>query len=129
MLVVLPLLVAVSGFYSWNYWRIDRELSAIRADLILVDTIDMPYAFNFIDNDPFYRERPLRMLVAKIELPMLDKLCAIGTVHLYRAKTPFDTSEAQRAAELPALIQQLLDPQTWRQRGCRLVDARGQPLP
>ena len=129
MLAVLPFLVAVSGFYSWNYWRIDRELSAIRADLILVDTIDMPYAFNFIDNDPFYRERPLRMLVAKIELPMLDKLCAIGTVHLYRAKTPFDSSEAQRAAELPVLIQQLLDPQTWRQRGCRLVDARGQPLP
>ena len=69
------------------------------------------------------------MMVAKIELPMLDTLCAIGTVHLYRAKTPFDTSDAQRSAEMPELIKTLLDPQTWREKGCRLVDARGQPLP
>jgi hypothetical protein len=125
----LPYLAAVSGFYNWHYWRIDRELSAIKADFILVDTIDMPYAFNFIVNDPFYLKRPLRMLIPALELPMLDRICAMGTVHLYRAKTPFDSSDDQRRAELPEAIKVMLDPQAWRQKGCRLVDAGGQPLP
>jgi len=129
LLAVLPYLAAVSGFYNWHYWQIDRELSAIKADFILVDTIDMPYAFNFIVNDPFYLKRPLRMLIPALELPMLDRICAMGTVHLYRAKTPFDSSDDQRKAELPEAIKVMLDPQAWRQKGCRLVDAGGQPLP
>ncbi len=129
LLGVLPLLVAVSGYYNLHYWRIDRELAAIKADFILVDTIDMPYGFNFIDNDPFYQKRPLRLFIGKMELAMVDRICAMGTVHLYRAKTPFDSPDAQRKAELPELITLLLDPQTWRQKGCRLVDAAGRPLP
>ncbi len=129
LLAVLPYLVSVSGLYNWPYWKIDRELSAIKADFILLDTIDLPYPFDFVLNDPFYIKRPLRLYSLKLELPMIDKICAMGTVHFYRPKTPFDSSDAERKEHLPELIYRLLDPQTWRQKGCRLVDAQGQPLP
>lgn len=129
LLVVLPCLLAVSGYYNWFYLRIDREISTVRADYILVDTIDIPYSFDFVFNDPFLIKPPFRLNLGKMDLPMIDRICAKGTVHLYRARTLFDSSDARRKAELPDEVYRILDPESWRQKGCRLVDAKGDPLP
>lgn len=125
---VLPFLLAVSGFYNWVYWKIDRDVSMINADFVILDMIDFPYQFDLIQNDAYLRNRPLRLLYPNIKWDDVSTICAMGTIHIHRPKAFLDSSDALRRIQLSDKIYQLVDARYWQGQGCRVVDTEGKPM-
>jgi hypothetical protein len=79
-LLLLPLRVWQAGSYVEPYARADVAISAIDADVVLVDTPQHLFAFDLARNDPLLRNRPKRMVAAALSDAQLARLCQEYTV-------------------------------------------------
>jgi hypothetical protein len=69
-----------AGSYVAPYARADAAISAVDADVVLVDTPQHLFAFDLVRNDPFLRNRPKRMALMILSDAQLARLCETYTV-------------------------------------------------
>lgn len=79
-MLCLPVRAWQARTYVAPYARADAAISAIDADVLLVDTPHHEFAFDLVRNDPLLRNRPKRMLAAALSDAQLARLCREYTV-------------------------------------------------
>ena len=75
LFVLLPLHAYQAHAFARPYIEADAELSRIDADLIIIEGGGKWYAFDLVRNDPFLRQRPLRLLARNLSSSQAKVLC------------------------------------------------------
>ena len=86
--LLLPLRAYQAAAFAAPYREADARLSRIDADAVIVDDAGRWYATDLVRNDPFLRERPIRMLAVKVTRRDAAMLCGRYHVRLLSQSSP-----------------------------------------
>ena len=87
LLVLLPAHLESARALTEPYARADAALRQAKSDIVLIDKTGMRYGSDFARNDPFMRERPIRLALDKLSDVDLATLCARYSVQLFDASS------------------------------------------
>ena len=83
LLVLLPAHLESARRLTEPYARADAALRQAKSDIILIDKTGMRYGSDFARNDPFMRERPIRLALDKLSDADLVALCGRYSLQLF----------------------------------------------
>ena len=87
LLVLLPAHLESARALTEPYARADAALRQAKSDIVLIDKTGMRYGSDFARNDPFMRERPIRLSLDKLNDVDLAALCARYSVQIFDASS------------------------------------------
>ena len=98
-LILVPIQAWMAhGFYA-PYAAVSHRIGSIAADYVVIGAKDVPFSGDFVRNDPYLDNRPVRLLREAIDPALQAQLCSsrptvalIGTKILRPAATYFGTS-------------------------------------
>ncbi len=85
LLVLLPAHLESARTLTEPYARADAALRQARSDIVLIDKTGMRYGVDLARNDPFLRERPVRLALHALSDADVAALCARYSVSLFDA--------------------------------------------
>jgi hypothetical protein len=80
LLVIFPVHAAMAHHFVAPFVRLHREITAIDADIVIVDTGAAPYADDLVINDPHLANRPKLLLAGYVKPGEIKALCRLGSV-------------------------------------------------
>jgi hypothetical protein len=80
LLVAMPFLAWQAHAFVKPYADLDRTISKLDADFVVLDTDPQDFVVDSVRNDPWLRDRPVRLSSRHLDGPAVNKLCARGTV-------------------------------------------------
>ncbi len=83
LLVLLPAHLQSARALTEPYARAEAALRQSKTDVVLIDRIGMRYGIDFARNDPFLRERPIRLALNELSDADVAALCARYSVSLF----------------------------------------------
>ena len=87
LLVLLPAHLKSARALTEPYARADAALRHAKTDIVLIDKTGMRYGSDFARNDPFMRERPIRLALDKLSDADLAALCARYSMEVFDASS------------------------------------------
>jgi hypothetical protein len=87
LLILLPAHLEGARALTEPYARADTALRLAKSDIVLIDKTGMRYGSDFARNDPFMRERPIRLALDKLSDADLAALCARYSLQLFDASS------------------------------------------
>ena len=87
LLILLPAHLEGARALTEPYARADTALRLAKSDIVLIDKTGMRYGSDFARNDPFMRERPIRLALDKLSDADLAALCAHYSLQLFDASS------------------------------------------
>jgi hypothetical protein len=85
--VLLPAHLEDAHAVTEPYARADAAIRRAKSDIVLIDKTGMRYGGDFARNDPFMRERPVRLALDKLSDADLAALCARYRLELFDASS------------------------------------------
>ena len=85
LLVLLPAHLESAGSLTRPYALADAALRRARSDIVVIDKTGMRYGVDLARNDPFLRERPIRLMLQSLSDADLAALCARYRIELFDA--------------------------------------------
>jgi len=85
LLVLLPAHLESARALTRPYALADAALRRAKSDLVAIDKTGMRYGVDLARNDPFLRERPIRLLLQPLSDADLAALCARYSIELFDA--------------------------------------------
>jgi hypothetical protein len=85
LLVLLPVHLESARALTRPYALADAALRRAKSDIVVIDKTGMRYGADLARNDPFLRERPIRLLLQPLSDADLAALCARHSVELFDA--------------------------------------------
>ena len=85
LLVLLPAHLESAGSLTRPYALADAALRRARSDIVVIDKTGMRYGVDLARNDPFLRERPIRLMLQSLSDADLAALCARYSIELFDA--------------------------------------------
>ena len=83
LLVLLPAHLASARAFTEPYARADAALRQAKSDIVVIDKTGMRYGVDLARNDPFLRERPIRLTLQPLSDADLAALCARYSMELF----------------------------------------------
>ena len=77
-LVILPMQLSFAHQFYSPFAQASRAIDESRADYVLVNSQSAPFANDLVFNDPFLRNRPIRLLEDQADAALLGELCKNG---------------------------------------------------
>ncbi|MGA9599487.1 MAG: hypothetical protein WBS22_04400 [Methylocystis sp.] len=87
LFILLPAHLEGARALTEPYARADTALRLAKSDIVLIDKTGMRYGSDFTRNDPFMRERPIRLALDKLSDADLAALCARYSLQLFDASS------------------------------------------
>ncbi len=87
LLILLPAHLEGARALTEPYARANTALRLAKSDIVLIDKTGMRYGSDFARNDPFMRERPIRLALDKLSDADLAALCARYSLQLFDASS------------------------------------------
>jgi hypothetical protein len=81
--VVFPWQLSNAYRFSAGYAQVDRQLSAIKSDFVIVDSRATPFGDDLVNNRADLGNRPLRLMAAHILPSYVSELCRRGSISLF----------------------------------------------
>lgn len=81
--IVLPWHLWNASKFSGGYAQVDKQLSALKTDFVVVDALAAPFAGDLVNNRADLSNRPLRLLAAPLTPDFVTELCKRGTITLF----------------------------------------------
>lgn len=78
LLVILPLQLYFAHQFYAPFAQASRAIDATDADYVLVKSTAAPFAQDLVINDPYLRNRPIRLLEELTGAELLEKICRDG---------------------------------------------------
>ena len=85
LLVLLPAHLESARALTRPYALADAALRHAKSDIVVIDKTGMRYGVDFARNDPFLRERPIRLMLHPLSDADLAALCARYSIELFDA--------------------------------------------
>ncbi len=111
LLVLLPAHLESARTLTRPYALADAALRHAKCDIVVIDKTGMRYGVDLVRNDPFLRERPVRLLLQSLSDSDLTALCARYSIELFDAA-------AGAALGVPLIEEELARRQIPRQPPC-----------
>jgi hypothetical protein len=83
LLILLPAHLASARAFTEPYARADAALRQAKSDIVVIDKTGMRYGVDLARNDPFLRERPIRLTLQPLSDADLAALCARYSMELF----------------------------------------------
>ena len=87
LLILLPAHLKGARALTEPYARADTALRLAKSDIVLIDKTGIRYGSDFARNDPFMRERPIRLALDKLSDADLAALCTHYSLQLFDASS------------------------------------------
>lgn len=92
-LVLLPIHCWFAAQVVRPFAQVSRDIAAVPADIVVIDTSFVPYGDNLVFNLPDLNEKPIRLVAEKLSPPDIAALCQGRTIAF------FDPERMRRLAE------------------------------
>ncbi|MFY9658876.1 MAG: hypothetical protein WAK01_20215 [Methylocystis sp.] len=87
LLVLLPAHLESASALTAPYAHADAALRRAKSDIVVIDKTGMRYGVDFARNDPFLRERPIRLMLQPLSDADLAALCARYSIEVFDASS------------------------------------------
>ena len=83
--LLLPMRLVQARAFSESYAVVDRAIARSRSDILIVDDLAAPFAQDLVVNDPFVRNRPVRLAASALTPNDVVRLCRRGPIVVFGA--------------------------------------------
>ena len=87
LFVALPWQLSNAWRFSAGYAQVDKQMTSLKTDFVVVDTLATPFGSDLINNKGDLSNRPLRLVAANIKPGDISTLCRRGSVTLLPTKS------------------------------------------
>lgn len=88
LLILLPIRAYQASAFAKPYRQADRAMSRSMADILIIDTAGRWYSQDLVRNDPYLRNRPIRLSAGHLSAGDFARLCARYKVELVTRSSP-----------------------------------------
>lgn len=83
LVVVVPWQLRNAHRFNAGYAAVDKQLSALKTDFVIVDEFAAPFASDLVNNRADLSNRPIRLLAGPMRPEYIPRICAMGTISLF----------------------------------------------